>query len=439
MPAKFEKACHIIHTLKQAGHEAFLVGGCVRDRVLGIESPDYDIATSALPDQVQSLFRRNVAVGAHFGVIIVMDGDDAFEVATFRADDRYLDGRRPVSVRFVSAQEDVERRDFTINGLLFDIDSGKILDYVGGLQDLADRRIRTIGNAADRFTEDKLRLMRAVRFAARFGFSIDPATLHAIHALATEITCVSWERIRDEILKMLMNRNPHSALRLLDSTGLLAVVLPEVHRLKGVRQPEEFHPEGDVFEHTLRLLELMDQPTGFLRNETLALSALLHDIGKPQTFYEATDRIRFHNHPAVGSRIAASVLKRLRCSNQLIDDVCHCVDNHMNFINVTKMRPNRLKRFLRSPVIEEELELHRLDCLASHGGIENYVFLKQQQKELGRERISPPPLISGKRLIEMGFSPGPQFKQILAAVEDLQLEEKIATPQEAEKFISENF
>ncbi len=429
----------IVRKLLDNNHEAYLCGGCVRDMVLNIDSPDYDIATSATPETVQKLFPHTIPVGAHFGVILVIEEGIEFEVATFRADDRYIDGRRPISVRFVSAKEDVERRDFTINGLLFDIVNDKIIDYVNGLKDLSEGLIRTIGNPDDRFQEDKLRLLRAIRFAARFGFTIEKNTLSAIIAKAHLVIEVSMERIRDEIVKMLMHCHSDKAFRLLKDTGMLKAILPEVDALTGVKQPEEFHPEGDVFDHTIKTLTLLDSDSEVIRTETLALSLLLHDIGKPATFYQAKDRIRFNNHNTVGRKMAENTLKRLKFSNQVIEDVSYCVENHMNFMNVENMRQNRLKRFIRQSTFPIELDLHKLDCLASHGDLRIHSFLKDKIKEFGKERISPPLLITGKRLIEMGYSPGPLFKQILTDVEDLQLEDKIATIEDAENYVKSNF
>ncbi|MFH0919711.1 MAG: CCA tRNA nucleotidyltransferase [Fibrobacterota bacterium] len=433
------KAHAILRRLHEAGHTAFLVGGCVRDMVMGLPVKDTDIATSARPDQVQALFPRHVAIGAHFGVILVMDGDDSFEVATFRADDRYIDGRRPVSVRFVSAEEDVLRRDFTVNGLLYDVVQDRVIDHVNGLADIRNRILRTIGPAEARFSEDKLRLLRAVRFAARLDFTIEPATFSAIGLLATRVTEVSCERIRDEILKMLMDPRPAAALRLMRDTGLLAATLPEIAAMIGVAQPEAFHPEGDVFDHTLLMLNGFAALPPEEKNAVLALAVLLHDVGKPDTFYQARDRIRFNNHPLVGRRITETLLKRLKLPNQTIQDVAECVDNHMNFINAKGMRQNTLKRFLRRPTFPAEMVLHRLDCQASHGDLEIYGFLLDQVAALGKERISPPPLLTGKRLIEMGYTPGPGFKKILTSVEDLQLEDKIRTQEEAESYVRSTF
>lgn len=438
-PVKKEKAFQIIRRLLEQGYEAYLVGGCVRDQILGIESPDFDIASSATPEQVMSLFRRTIAVGAHFGVVLVMDGEDPFEVATFRADDRYIDGRRPETVRYVSAREDVERRDFTINGLLYDIRTGQILDYVDGRKDIHEGLIRTIGDPEKRFSEDKLRMLRAVRFASRFDFRIEEHTTAALAKLAGGITEVSWERIRDELTKMLIQKHPDHAILRLHETGLLAQIMPELVQLIGVRQPDAFHPEGDVFNHVIKMLKIMDETPSLSRNATLVYSVLLHDIGKPGTFYEASDRIRFHNHNILGKHLSRDILKRFHFSNELIDDISLCVENHMNFMNAPKMRINTLKRFIRTPTFPIEMDLHRLDCLASHGDLSTYEFLREKSLELGREKTSPPPLLSGKRLIEMGYKPGPVFKEILKAVEDQQLLEKITVSEEAEEFVRENF
>jgi poly(A) polymerase len=438
---KREKAVKIIHRLLDAGYSAYLVGGCVRDQLLGLQCPDYDIATSALPEQVQALFSRTTAVGAHFGVIIVMDGVDTFEVATFRADDHYIDGRRPTSIRFVSVNEDVERRDFTINGLLFDVVKKETIDLVNGRSDLNNKILRTIGDPKSRFREDKLRLLRAIRFAARFSFSIEPNTWEAIIKLAPEITQVSAERIREEIEKMLLGHNPDKSMELLYDSGLLKVVLPEVARLKGVEQPPEFHPEGDVWQHTMLMLRLMDKSTTheFERSKELVWSVLLHDIGKPDTFFRAKDRIRFNNHNTVGKAIAIKILKRLKVSTNLLDDVSTAVDNHMAFMNVPNMRINTLKKLIRRPTFQMELQLHKLDCESSHRDMKITEILKQKQEELGAEKISPAALITGKNLIDMGYKPGPIFKKILEEVEDQQLLDAIKTEREALDFVSQRF
>ena len=427
----------IVEELRQAGHSAYLAGGCVRDFVLGREPADYDVATSAHPEEVMRIFPQTYAVGAQFGVVLVpvrRDGTDgardnyAIEVATFRSDGRYTDGRHPDQVQFSSdARTDVQRRDFTINGLLLDPMAEEVLDYVGGQEDLKNRIIRTIGNPRERFAEDKLRVLRAVRFAARFGYSIEPATFHAIREMASQIHQVSRERIRDEILKMLTEGNARRAFELLDQTGLLEQVLPEVKRMQGVQQPPQFHPEGDVWVHTLLLLEGLRAGT----SRTLALGTLLHDVGKPPTFRVAPDRIRFDGHAEVGTRMAEEICRRFRLSNEETEQVCALVANHMRFGEVKRMKQSTLKRFLRQPKFEEHLELHRLDCLASHRDLGLYEFANQNLHNMPAEQIHPRPLITGNDLIEAGYKPGPQFKELLTAVEDAQLEGSVTTKDEA--------
>lgn len=432
-----QHATNIVRELRQAGHSAYLVGGCVRDLVLGREPADYDVATSALPQEVMRLFPRTYAVGAQFGVVLVpvlRDGPDgsrdnyAIEVATFRSDGRYTDGRHPDQVEFSrEASTDVQRRDFTINGLLLDPVSQEVLDYVGGREDLKSGTIRTIGHARQRFAEDKLRLLRAVRFAARFGYVIETNTLHAIRELAAQIHQVSRERIRDEILKMLTEGRARRAFELLDQTGLLEQVLPEIERMKGVEQPPQFHPEGDVWIHTLMLLEGL--PAGC--SPTLALGTLLHDVGKPPTFRVAPDRIRFDNHAEVGTKMAEEICNRLRLSNDETEQVCALVANHMRFAEVKRMRPATLKRFLRMPGFDEHLELHRLDCVGSHRDLSLYEFAKEKLETMPPEQIRPEPLLTGDDLIQAGYKPGPLFKELLTAVEDAQLDGSITTKEEA--------
>lgn len=423
--------------LRQAGHSAYLAGGCVRDFVLQREPTDYDVATSARPEEVMRLFPQTYAVGTQFGVVLIpvlQDGADgarsnySVEVATFRSDGRYTDGRHPDEVRFSNdARTDVQRRDFTINGLLLDPITEEVLDYVGGLEDLKNRILRTIGDPRERFAEDKLRILRAVRFAARFGYTVEPATFQAIREMAPQIHQVSRERIRDEILKMLTEGRARRAFELLDQTGLLEQLLPEIKRMQGVQQPPQFHPEGDVWVHTLMLLEGL--PAG--SSKTLALGALLHDVGKPPTFRVAPDRIRFDNHADVGTRMAEEICRRLRLSNDEIEQVCALVASHMRFGEVKRMKQSTLKRFLRMPGFEEHLELHRLDCLSSHRDLELYEFAKESIRDLPPEQIRPQPLITGDDLIEAGYKPGPQFKEVLTAVEDAQLDGSITTKEEA--------
>lgn len=426
-----------MRTLREAGHSAYLAGGCVRDFLLDREPSDYDVATSARPEEVMGLFPQTYAVGAQFGVVLIpvlQDGPDgapdnyAIEVATFRSDGRYTDGRHPDQVQFSSdARTDVQRRDFTINGLLLDPVTQEVLDYVGGQEDLKDQIIRTIGDPRERFAEDKLRVLRAVRFAARFGYRIEPATFHAIREMASQIHQVSRERIRDEVLKMLTEGRARRAFELLDQAGLLEQVLPEIKRMEGVQQPPQFHPEGDVWIHTLMLLEGL--PAGCSR--TLALGTLLHDVGKPPTFRVAPDRIRFDGHAEVGTRMAEEICRRLRLSNDETEQVCALVANHMRFGEVKRMKQSTLKRFLRMPRFEEHLELHRLDCLASHRDLGLYEFAKESLHDTPPDQIRPQPLITGDDLIQAGYKPGPQFKEMLTAVEDAQLDGSITTKEEA--------
>lgn len=421
--------------LKSEGHQAFLVGGCVRDLLLDRKPKDYDVATDARPDRILELFPRSGRVGAHFGVVLVRDGDGAqVEVATFRSDHAYRDGRHPDSVRFESSpREDAIRRDFTINALLMDPETGEVADYVGGREDLERRLIRAIGDPETRFHEDHLRLLRAVRFAARLGFEIEPDTFSAIRRLHPLIRQVSAERVRDELVRILTEGGARRGFELLDQTGLLEMVLPEVAAMKGVAQPPEFHPEGDVWTHTLLMLEGLRSPS-----PELALGVLLHDAGKPATFRIA-DRIRFDGHVEEGGRIAAEVLSRLRFSNDQIRQVQALIANHMRFLDAARMRESTLKRFLRLERFEEHLELHRLDCLASHGNLENYNLVRSRWEQLPAEQIKPRPLLTGNDLIAAGYAPGPEFAKMLTAVEDAQLESRIRTREEALELVRSTF
>ena len=434
---KAQQATRVVRELREHGFSAYLAGGCVRDLVLGREPTDYDVATSATPDEVMRIFPRTYAVGAQFGVVLVpvlRDGPQgeranyAIEVATFRSDGLYSDGRHPDQVRFSSdARLDVQRRDFTINGLLLDPLTQEVLDYVGGRRDLELGIIRAIGDPYQRFSEDKLRMLRAVRFAARFGYQIEKQTLDAVRELAAKIHQVSHERIRDEVLKMLTEGRARRAFELLDETGLLEQVLPEVKKMQGVEQPPQFHPEGDVWVHTLMLLEGL--PAGCSR--TLALGVLLHDVGKPPTFRRAPDRIRFDQHDEVGTKMAEGICRRFRLSNEETDQVCALVANHMRFGAVARMKESTLKRFFRLPQFEEHLELHRLDCLSSHRDLSLYDFAKEKFQTMPAGQIRPAPLITGNDLIAAGYKPGPRFKELLTAVEDAQLERTITTKEEA--------
>ena len=464
-------AISIVRTLRDRGHQAYLVGGCVRDLLLGRQPADYDVATGATPDEVMRIFPATYAVGAQFGVVLVPDPDAQkkpvipteagvsrsespaqsrdlalersatapspyVEVATFRSDIGYSDGRHPDQVRFSrDAREDVQRRDFTINGLLLDPLSDEVLDYVGGQKDLQAKVIRAIGDPALRFAEDKLRMLRAVRFAARFEYAIEPATLGAIQRLAPQIEQVSRERVRDELTKMLTEGCARRAFELLDETRLLPEVLPEIEAMKGVEQPPEFHPEGDVFTHTLLLLENLPHPC----TPTLAWGGLLHDVGKPPTFRRAPDRIRFDSHVDVGVKMAEAICRRLRFSNDDTGQILALVDNHMRFGDVEKMKASTFKRFVRLPRFDEHLELHRLDCKASHRKASNYDYTRRKMAELTPGAIHPAPLVTGEDLIAAGYSPGPQFKEILASVEDAQLEGDMYSKEQAMRFVRRKF
>jgi poly(A) polymerase len=452
-------AISIVRTLRDCGHKAYLVGGCVRDLLLGREPADYDVTTDATPEDVMRIFPETYAVGVQFGVVLVPPAEkdislescrdvtsyvspyvsskgNVVEVATFRSDIGYSDGRHPDRVVFSKdPKEDVERRDFTINGLLLDPLTNEVLDFVGGRKDLEAGIIRTIGDPERRFAEDKLRMLRAVRFAARFGYAIEPATFQAIRKLASQINQVSHERVRDELSKMLTEGRARQAFLLLDETGLLREVLPEIEVMKGVEQPPQFHPEGDVFVHTLLLLEKLPHPCPV----TLAWGALLHDVGKPATFRVAPDRIRFDGHVDVGVKIAEDICRRLRFSNHDTEQILALVKNHMRFAHVQQMKESTFKRFVRMPRFDEHLQLHRLDCEASHGNLASYNFTREKIASMPREIMQPALLINGDDLITLGFKPGPQFKRILSAVEDGQLEGRLHSREEAIAFVGIEF
>ncbi len=466
----FNAALKIVRTLRARGFEAWLAGGCVRDLLMGHTPKDYDVATSATPEIVLDLFPRTFAVGAHFGVVLVATERIEFpgnacervkekiessenppkfsltEVATFRSDSSYSDGRHPDAVHYtLNADEDVRRRDFTINGLLLDPEncspdrSNKnlrtaVIDHVGGLADLDSGIIRAIGNPATRFEEDHLRMLRAVRFAARFNFAIDSATASAILAQAEKIQLVSRERVRDELTRMLTEGRARQAFELLDSTGLLAVVLPEIARMKGVEQPPQYHPEGDVWTHTLLLLAQLEPGVSM----TLAWGALLHDVGKPATFRRA-ERIRFDGHVEVGVAIGAEICRRFRFSNEETHQILALIENHMRFADSDRMKNSTLKRFFRLNNFDEHLALHRMDCLAGSGNLDHWNFVSEKLRSIPPEHVRPTPLLTGRELIAAGYKPGARFKEILHAVEEAQLEGHIHTEEEALALVRKNF
>src|SRR6266446_5383568 len=456
LPNAKQHAAEIVNTLRKQGHQAYLAGGGVRALLLSREPADYDVATNATPQQVMQIFPQTYAVGEQFGVVLVPQSQSdgatgaparqgtTVEVATFRSDVGYSDGRHPDEVRFTQdPREDVQRRDFTINGMMLDPATNDVLDFVGGRDDLKAGIIRAIGDPERRFTEDKLRMLRAVRFAARFNYKIDPATMSAIQKLAPKIHQVSCERVREELTKMLTEGQARKAFELLDTTKLLPEILPEIAAMKGVQQPPQYHPEGDVFVHTLLLLEkLQPSASGSVSgsvSKTLAWGALLHDVGKPATFRIAPDRIRFDGHVEVGVKMAAEILRRLRFSNHETDQILALVDNHMRFGAVQRMKQSTLKKFLRLPAFEEHLELHRIDCLSSHGQLDAYEYTREQLRSMPPEAIRPSPLITGRDLIEAGYEPGPRFKEVLTAVEDAQLEGRLASREAAMEYVLREF
>jgi poly(A) polymerase len=479
---QFESALRILDILRAAGYEAYLAGGCVRDLLLGREPADYDVTTSATPDVVLQMFPRTFAVGAHFGVVLVATCGEAdaagvagagseeeqcvTDVATFRSDGVYSDGRHPDEVRYTkSAEEDVQRRDFSMNGLLLDtariLPQGRkllneatvnaraeaptlqsvkdlraaVIDYVGGLADLDAGVIRAIGQPEKRFEEDQLRLLRAVRFAARFGFEIEPATFAAMRKLADRIHAVSRERVRDELTKMLTEGHARRAFELLDETDLLVQVLPELTKMKGVEQPRQFHPEGDVWTHTLMLIEQLEPGCPL----TLAWGALLHDVGKPPTFRVAPDRIRFDGHVEVGVAMGAEICRRFRFSNDETRQILALIENHMRFADAPRMKASTLKRFFRLKSFDEHLALHRMDCMAAHANLDIWNFVRERYESMPEEAVRPQPLITGRELIAAGYAPGARFKEMLRAVEDAQLEGAITTADEALALVREQF
>ncbi len=428
-------ATDVVRRLRAAGYETYLAGGCVRDRLLGRDPGDFDVATAAPPEVVRKLFRRTVAVGAKFGVILVLDGDAQFEVATFRSDDAYVDGRRPSAVHFATAEKDAQRRDFTINALFQDPISGEVIDFVGGQADLRGGIIRAIGDAGARIAEDRLRMLRAVRFAARFGFRIEPATHAAIVAAAPSVTDMAAERIGDEIVKMLTEGAARTSFELLAATALLDVVLPEVAAMRGVEQSPDYHPEGDVWTHTLLLLEQL--PSGV--SESLALGCLLHDVAKPRCQGRREDgRITFYGHPDVGAEMAAAIVQRLKRSRETWERVAYLVRSHLRLVQAPEMRLSTLKRMLAEDGFDELLELARIDALASNKDLQFVDFCERRRRELAAA-VRPPRLLGGDDLIAMGFAPGPRLGEVLRALETAQLEGEVTTRDDAQAWVRERF
>jgi poly(A) polymerase len=429
-----EKAISVVQRLRQEGYEAYLAGGCVRDMLLHKAPQDYDIATDARPDDIQRVFADTIPVGAQFGVILAMVDGEPFEVASFRHDGPYLDGRRPSEVRYGSLQEDIQRRDFTINGMVYDPIDDRIIDLVEGRKDLERRTIRAIGEPRQRFQEDRLRMIRAVRFAASLKFDIETKTFAAMQQLAPTIADISWERIGDEATRILTEGGARRGFELLDLSGLLEVLLPEISKLKGTPQTPDYHPEGDVFQHTMLLLGHLDAPS-----ETLAYGCLLHDVAKPICLRQEAHRITFYGHTERGAAMAEDILKRLKRSRAVWERVAYLVRNHLRHVQAPQMRLNTLKRFLREDGIAELLELARIDALSSNGDLQYYRFCKERLAELKDEEIHPAPLLRGGDLIALGLTPGPIFTDILRELEDAQLAGELQSRQEALEWLQRNY
>ena len=432
-----EKAARkIAERLRDRGHIAYFAGGCVRDMVRGLTPKDYDIATDARPENVQALFPRTYAVGAHFGVIIVLEDGFQFEVATFRSDEAYIDGRHPSAVHFSSPEEDARRRDFTINGMFLDPASNKVIDLVGGQADIGAKLVRAIGEPGQRLAEDRLRMLRAVRFATALDYQIDERTWDALVASASSINQISGERIRDEVVRIFLSSNRVRGWDLLDASGLMSAILPELEAMKGVLQPEQFHPEGDVFVHTRLMLSMLPETVSI----PLVFAVLFHDVAKPVTArVDETGRIRFNEHDRIGAEMTEAIMRRLRFSGAEIEATVEMVRQHMVFKDAPKMRIAKLKRFMARPTFDEELELHRVDCQSSHRMLDNYEFLLRKRDEFANEPIIPPPLVRGDDLIAFGLKPGPKFGEILEAVETRQLEGKLRTRDEALNWVKSHY
>ena len=426
----------VAEILRDRGHIAYFAGGCVRDMVRGLTPKDYDIATDARPENVQALFPRTYAVGAHFGVIIVLEDGFQFEVATFRSDEAYIDGRHPSAVQFSSPEEDARRRDFTINGMFLDPASNKVIDLVGGQADIGAKLVRAIGEPGQRLAEDRLRMLRAVRFATALDYQIDERTWDALVASASSINQISGERIRDEVVRIFLSSNRVRGWDLLDASGLMSAILPELQAMKGVLQPEQFHPEGDVFVHTRLMLSLLRETVSI----PLVFAVLFHDVAKPVTArVDETGRIRFNEHDRIGAEMTEAIMRRLRFSGAEIEATVEMVRHHMVFKDAPKMRIAKLKRFMARPTFDEELELHRVDCQSSHRMLDNYEFLLRKRDEFANEPIIPPPLVRGDDLIAFGLKPGPKFGEILEAVETRQLEGKLRTRDEALNWVKSHY
>ena len=431
--SKYRNAVEIVRALRAKKHEAFLVGGCVRDLLMRRVPKDFDVATSARPEEVAKIFPRVIPVGIQFGVQMVLQRGVPYEVATFRMDREYRDGRHPEGVVFSGPKEDALRRDFTVNGIFYDPIRKKVIDHVGGQADLKRKLIRAIGEPTQRFAEDRLRMLRAVRFAANLGFEIDPGTFRAVREAAGQVTQVSPERVRDELVKLFTGPHAGRGLALLDESGLLETILPEVARMKGVAQPPEFHPEGDVFIHTRMVMEGLKGPSSIL-----AVGALLHDVGKPPTFRVA-DRIRFDGHDRVGAKMTQAICRRLRFSNAETDAISEIVGDHMRFKDVKQMRLSTLKRFMGLATFPDQLKLHRIDCLASHGDLSNWRFLQRKMKQLTPREIRPRPLITGHDLLRLGYKEGPMLGTILRSVMEKQLEKELSSKEEALSWVEKQF
>ena len=432
-PHLLKGALAILKTLHDQGHDAYFAGGAVRDLLLEKSISEIDIATSASPQEIEQLFPKTIPVGKQFGVIVVVQDTNHYEVTTFRKEADYVDGRHPTRVSFTDARHDVERRDFTVNALFYNPFTEEVIDYLKGREDLERKLIRTVGPPQSRFQEDKLRLLRALRFACQLDFEIEQQTYQQVKEHASQLTQVSWERIRDEVLKILTGPDPSRGLKLMSDSGILEVILPEIAAMQGVQQPPQFHPEGDVFVHTCLMFELSQE-----RSETLALEILLHDVGKPPTFI-IKERIRFDGHADLGAKMAEEICQRLRIANQQIEEVVDVVKDHLRFIHVQEMRESTLKRFLRKPNFSDHLELHRLDSLASHGNLSSYHFCQEKLEELSQEAMRPKPLINGHDLIRLGLEPGPLFSEILSAIEDFQLEGKLSSKEETLDWVKKHY